>query len=89
MGTNATFYYSGNGQIQWEINDTQVLMEQLVQFFAQLNVYIPLPTLNIAELIMTTTEINNLTKTIICQVGGLGVGQVDENDPVFLLVYGE
>ena len=89
MGTNATFYCSGNGEIQWEINDTQVLMEQQVQLFAQLNVYVPLPTLNISELIMTATEINNLTRTIICHVGGFGVGQVDESDPVFLLVYGE
>ena len=90
LSTNATFSCRGNGEILWEIDGTQVLTEDLVQLFAELGVYVPLPTPNVSELIMTATEMNNFTRTIQCLVDpGIGVGQLEESDLVRLLVYGE
>ena len=90
LGTNVTFSCRGNGTIRWEIAGTQVITEFLVQLFADEKVYVPLPTPNVSELIMTATEMNNVTRTIRCSVVPLDnvVGNVD-SEPVRLLVYGE
>ena len=90
LGTNATFSCRGNGDIIWEIDNTQVRIAHFVELFADEKVYVPLPTPSVSELIMTATEMNNVTRTIQCLVDpGIGVGEVVESDPVRLLVYGE
>ena len=90
LGTNATFSCRGNGDITWEIDDTQVITEGLVESFADVGVYVPLPTPSVSELIMTATEINNFTRSIICQVDpGIGVGEVEASAPVHLTVFCE
>ena len=90
LGTNTTFSCRGNGEIRWEVGGTQVTTEQLVQLFAELGVYVPLPTPNVSELIMTATEMNNISRTIQCLLDpGIGVGQLEESDPVHLTVFGE
>ena len=90
LGTNATFSCSGNGEVRWEINGTQVLTEEFVQLFADIGVYVPLPTPNVSELITTATEMNNFTRKVICQVDpGFRVGKIEDSYPVYLLVYGE
>ena len=90
LGTNATFSCRGNRDIIWEIDGTHVLTELLVQSFADVGVYVPLPTPSVSELIMTATEMNNFTRTILCLVDpGNVVGQVEESDPVHLTVFGE
>ena len=90
QGTNATFSCRGNGDVFWEISGTQVPTEQLVQLFALEKVYVPLPTPSVSQLIMTATEMNNFTRTIQCLMGpGVGVGPLEESDPVHLLVYCE
>ena len=72
LGTNTTFSCRGNGEIRWEIAGTQVLTEQQVQLFSQEKVYVPLPTPSVSELIMTATEMNNFTTTIIISQIDLG-----------------
>ena len=90
LGTNATFSCRGSEDIIWEISGTQILTEDLMQSFADVGVYVPLPTSSVSELIMTATEMNNFTRSIICQVDpGIGVGEVEESDPVHLTVFGE
>ena len=90
LGTNATFSCRGNGEIRWEIDGTQVLTEWQVQLFAEEGVYVPLPTPRVSELIMTATETNNFTRSVMCQVDpGIGVGEVNESDPVHLTVFGK
>ena len=89
LGTNATFSCRGNGDVFWEINGTQVHTEQQVQLFAQEKVYVPPPTPSVSQLIMTATEMNNFTRAIQCLVDpGVGVGPLEESDPVYLYVYG-
>ena len=90
LGTNATFSCRGNGNIIWEIDNTEVRIAHFVELFANEKVYVPLPTPNVSKLIMTATEMNNFTRTILCLVDlGIGVGQVEESDPVHLTVFGE
>ena len=90
LGTNATFSCHGSGDIIWEIDGTHVFTKLLVQLFADFGVYVPLPTPSVSELIMTATEINNFTRSIICQVDpGIGVGEVEESAPVHLTVFCE
>ena len=90
LGTNATFSCRGNGEIVWEVAGTLVSTEWFVQLFAEVGVYVPIPTPSVSELIMTATEMNNATKTIQCLVDpGIGVGEVEESDPVHLTVFGE
>ena len=61
-----------------------------MRLFAANGVYAPLPTPNFSELIIMATVEYNVTDGIVCQVDpGIGVGQVEESDPVRLLVYGE
>ena len=88
FGTNATFTCRGNGDVFWEIDETQVRTEQLMQKFALEKVYVPLPTLRVSQLIVTATELNNFTRTIVCFVEpSTVVGSSEESDPVLLLVY--
>ena len=54
--------------------------------FAKEKVYVPLPTPSVSQLIITATETNNFTRSVICLVD---TGNVEESDPVRLLVYGE
>ena len=90
LSTNATFSCHGNGEILWEIDGTQVMTEQRVQLFSREKVYVPLPTPSVSELIMTATEVNNFTRTIQCVVDqGIGVGEIEDSDPVYLFVYGK
>ena len=92
LGTNATFTCAGNGQVRWQVTGTQVLTQELVELFAADGVYVPLPTPNFSELIITASVKYNVTGqgAVVCQVDpGIGVGQVEESDPVRLLVYGE
>ena len=90
LGTNATFYCHGNGDIIWEVNGTQVQTELAVKLFVHEKVYVPLPTPNVSELIMTATEMNNITRTIQCLVDpGIGVGPHEESNCVHLIVFGE
>ena len=68
----------------------QVRTEQAVQIFAQEEVYVPLPTQSVSELIMTATEMNNFTKAIQCVVEPNDKTlQAESSDSVYLLVYGE
>ena len=91
LGTNATFTCRGNGRIKWEISGTQVSTKELVELFAERGVYVPLPTPNVSELIMTATLDNNVTRTIRCLVipGGNVARQIAESTLVHLLVYGK
>ena len=90
LGTNATFTCRGNGKVLWEVDGTQIMTEQQVQLFAEVGVYVPLPTPSVSELIMTATEMNNFTRSIICRVDpGIRVGAVEKSDPVHLTVFGE
>ena len=90
LGTNATFSCRGSGDIIWEIDGTQVQTQPFVQSFADVGVYVPLPTPSVSELIMTATETNNFTRSVMCLVDpGIGVGEVDESDSVHLTVFGE
>ena len=90
LGTNATFSCHGNGTVFWEISDTQIQIESQVQDFAEVKVYVPLPTPSVSQLIMTATVDNNFTGEIICLVDpGFGVGKIKRSIPVYLLVYGE
>ena len=89
LGTNATFSCLGHGKVIWEVSGTQVHTEQHVHLFAEEKVYVPLPTPSVSQLIMTATEMNNFTWTIQCLVDpGVGVGQLEGSDPVYLYVYG-
>ena len=90
LGTNATFSCHGNGNVFWEIDGTQVVTEDLVQAFAEAEVYVLLPTPSVSQLIITATEANNFTRTIQCLVdSGNVVVPPEESDPVYLLVFGE
>ena len=90
LGTNATFSCRGNGDIIWEIDGTQVKIALFVELFTKEKVYVPLPTPSVSELIMTATEMNNFTRSVMCQVDpGIGVGEVEESEPVCLTVFGE
>ena len=61
-----------------------------MELFATDGVYVPLPTPNFSELIITASVQYNITGAVICQVDpGLGIGSIEESDPVDLLVYGE
>ena len=91
LGTNATFSCCGNGDVFWKINGIQVTTEQLVQNFAELGVYVPLPAPSVSELIMTATEMNNSSRIIQClvvQEGNVAV-KPNESDCVHLIVFGE
>ena len=87
LGTNATFRCSGNGNVLWRINNTQVRDESQVPLFSSIGVFVPLPSNNISELIVTASTKTNATLVIICVVE-LGVGHSTESSPVQLLVYG-
>ena len=91
LGTNATFFCSGNGQVLWEISNRQVRSQALVQAFAQqLDMFVPLPTTGSSELIVKGTLHNNSTRPIRCIVEPNSVlDPNEESDVVYLLVYGE
>ena len=90
LGTNATFSCRGNGQVVWDISNTQVRTPDVVQSFAEVEVYVPLPTPNFSELIVKGTVDNNFTRPIRCVVEPDNVLEAnEESDAVYLLVYGE
>ena len=90
LGTNATFSCRGNGQIVWEISSTQVRGQDQVEGFNAVNVFVPLPTADYSELIVTGTRDNNNTRPIRCVVEPENVLEAnEESDAVYLLVYGE
>ena len=92
LGTNATFTCAGNGLVRWQVTGTQILTQEQVELFETDGVYVPLPTPNFSELIITASVKYNVTDpgAVVCQVDpGIGVGQVEKSDPVRLLVYGE
>ena len=61
-----------------------------MELFAADGVYVPLPTPSSSELIITASVKYNVTGAVVCQVDpGIRAGQVEESDPVRLLVYGE
>ena len=93
LGTNATFTCRGNGEIMWEISNTQIQELSQLDNFAAVGIYPSLPTQGFSELIMTGTtgdDANNVTRAIQCII-------IDPNNPlttedsgvVRLLVYGE
>ena len=90
LGTNATFSCHGNGEIMWEISNTQIIQQSTVDGFAAVGVYAPLPTTIFSELFVTGTLENNISRPILCVV-------VDSNNPLItedsevvrLLVYGK
>ena len=90
LGTNATFSCRGNGEIMWEVGNTQLFDQNQVNNFAAVGVYAPLPTPFFSELFVTGNTANNFTRAIQCIV-------VDPNNPlrneesenVHMLVYGE
>ena len=57
--------------------------------FALEKVYVPLPTPSVSQLIMTATEINNFTRTAQCKVDSVNPFELEESEPVHLLVFGE
>ena len=90
LGTNATFSCRGNGQVVWDISNTQVRTAGAVQSFADVDVFVPLPTPNFSELIVKGTVDNNFTRPIQCVVDpGNVLEPNEESDAVHLLVYGE
>ena len=61
-----------------------------MQSFAQVDVFVPLPTPNFSELIVTGTLENNFTRPLQCVVALDNVLEAnEESDAVYLLVYGE
>ena len=90
LGTNATFSCRGNGQVIWDISNTRVRTVDTVQSFAEVEVFVPLPTPNFSELIVKGTVENNFTRPIRCVVEPGNVLEAnEESDAVYLLVYGE
>ena len=90
LGTNVTFTCHGDGEVFWEINNTQVSGASLVPAFAEVMVFVPLPNDRFSELIVTGSRENNATLVIMCVVNpGVGVGDIEKSEPVQLLVYGK
>ena len=90
LNTNATFSCSGNGEVLWEIINTQIIAPDQVQQFSGMKVFVPLPKPSFSELIVTATVDNNGTQMIKCLVDpGLAVGNLEESDTVQLLVFGK
>ena len=52
----------------------------MVELFAKEKVYVPLPTPSMSQLIITATEKNNFTRSVICLVG---TDNVEESDPSY------
>ena len=89
LGTNATFSCRGTGSVLWQINGTQVRDASQLPAFESILVYVPLPRPNSSELIITATEVTNVSLEIICIVDpGIGMGNLGMSDAVQLLVYG-
>ena len=90
LNTNATFTCRGNGDVLWEINNTQIRTDREVRLFAEVKVFAPLPKGNVSELIVTATPANNDTRAIRCLVEESGsVMQPQDSNIVRLLVFGE